>query len=245
MCVWGGNVASILFVLDKTPYWFVRTYIILFLMAPILNMYLDRIMFKERFILLCILFFIAVYLGIRSDDTSLVGGKNIVNFMFIYSIGDTLMVFKERVNNVRTYKYVISWILLNVLVMLGYQFTGCNPLWVASFSYCGPILILNATLLFCIFSKISIKSSTINAMGTSMFSVYILHCDPTVLKCIVLPLVQQLHNYTLNNFSYLFGLVLLTCGIFASCILMDKLFTPLWILGRNIAGKVDLYIQRL
>lgn len=214
-------------------------------MAPILNMYLDRTTLKERFILLCVLFFIAVYLGIRSDDTSLVGGKNIINFMFIYSIGDTLRVFKERVNNVRTYKYVMSWILLNMLVMSGYQFTGCNPLWVASFSYCGPILILNAILLFCIFSKISIKSKLINAMGASMFSVYILHCDPTVLKRMILPLVQQLHNCNLNICFYLFGLVLLTCGILASCVLLDKLFTPIWILGKNISGKVDLYIQRL
>ena len=200
---------------------------------------------KERCMLLFVMFFIAVYLGIRSDDESLIGGKNIINFMFIYSIGDTLRVFSERLKNIETYKYVLSWFLLNIFVMFGYRYTGFNPLWVASFSYCGPILILNATLLFIILQKISIKSKLINSIGVSMFSVYILHCAPSVLKYLILPIVQYLHNCNLNMFCYFSGLVLLTCGILASCVLLDKLFTPVWALGKNIAEKADLYIQRL
>lgn len=214
-------------------------------MAPILNSYLDKIRMKERSILLCVMFFIAVYLGMNSDDDSLIEGKNIVNFMFIYSIGDTLKVLKEKVDSIRAYNFFVSWLLLNALVMFGYQYTGSTPLWGISFSYCGPILILNATLLFCIFSKISIESKIVNSMGASMFSVYILHCDPTVLKYLILPLVQYLHNCNLNIYCYLLGLILLTCGILASCILLDKLFTPVWMSGKNIAGKIDLYIQRL
>ena len=71
-------------VLFKTPYWFVRTYLCLYLISPLLNKCLKDISTKERSYYIFALAIIAVYLGILQCDISLIDGKNLANFMLIY-----------------------------------------------------------------------------------------------------------------------------------------------------------------
>ena len=68
ICLHPGGVNSkeilkVLLFVSHTPYWFMRTYIFLFLFAPIINMYLSLVTDKKRILLLATLFFIGIYLG--------------------------------------------------------------------------------------------------------------------------------------------------------------------------------------
>ena len=55
-------VKSLLFI-SHTPFWFIRSYIMLFLVAPVVNHYLENITPTRRLYLMLALGWIAVYLG--------------------------------------------------------------------------------------------------------------------------------------------------------------------------------------
>ena len=82
--------------ISHTPYWFIRTYLCLYLFSPVLNKYLENITAKNRFILIGVLFFISFYLGTSHGDPSLSDGKNLANFSLLYLLGNTLHAYEER-----------------------------------------------------------------------------------------------------------------------------------------------------
>ena len=61
---------SVCFV-SRTSYWYMRTYIILFLLSPIINKCIETINAKQRIFLLIVLFVIAVYFAMQGKDPSL------------------------------------------------------------------------------------------------------------------------------------------------------------------------------
>lgn len=91
-CLWQHQgikemVKSLLFI-SHTPFWFIRSYIMLFLVAPVVNHYLENITPTRRLYLMLALGWIAVYLGTVGGDSSLAGGKNLANFLFLYCLGN-------------------------------------------------------------------------------------------------------------------------------------------------------------
>lgn len=96
--LWGRDfeqfVKDLLFV-SVCKYWFVRTYVYLYLLSPIINKYLNMINDKTRLCFILVLVYISVWVGLTQGDESISGGKNIVNFILLYTIGDTLKVYKN------------------------------------------------------------------------------------------------------------------------------------------------------
>lgn len=221
-----GGVKSLL-LFSKSPYWFIRTYFFLFLISPMLNNFLTDN--KRRLQMLLFLGFIAVYMG-NVHEPSLKDGKNVALFMFLYVLGDCLKVFRFKYE-----RWNISWVLLayltlNVLLVSSYMSFHDNLvgklLWVMSYPYCSPILILNASMLFVIFSKIQFKSQIINWLGASVLSVYVLHHQHLILYSLIGPIVVQLYNISYNSTILLIGLSLITIAILMICIAIDKIVMP-------------------
>ncbi len=72
---------------SATPFWFMRTYLCLYLISPVINLFLSHSNTKQRLALLCVLAFISHYLGSAGFDPSLAGGKNLVTFLFLLRCG--------------------------------------------------------------------------------------------------------------------------------------------------------------
>ena len=67
--------------ISHTPYWFIRTYLCLYLFSPILNKYLTDISMKQRLLLISGLSFISIYLGTSHGDPSLSDVKILRTFL--------------------------------------------------------------------------------------------------------------------------------------------------------------------
>ena len=104
----GKNIITDLFFISYTPYWFVRTYLFLFLLSPMLNKYLDNIGVFQRLVFIFVLAYMAVWMGTIQCDGSLEGGKNVVNFFLIYTIGNTLHVYQDKWKDISISKLLIS-----------------------------------------------------------------------------------------------------------------------------------------
>lgn len=231
-------------VLFKTPYWFVRTYLCLYLISPLLNKCLKDISTKERSYYIFALAIIVVYLGILQCDISLIDGKNLANFMLIYIIGDTIRHEQQRLKIVPNWCFFSTFTFFNLLLMVLYvlfsNFAISDIIWNWSFPYYSPFLIISSVLFFIPFTRIVLCSPVINFVASSVFSVYIIHHQPTILDVCLKPVSLWLYNCVED--SVLFVLLIMSLysvNIIVICIFIDKLLTPIWLLLQRLGLYID------
>ena len=86
-------------------------------------------------------------------------------------------------------------------------------------------MIVNAILVFMMFGKLHINSVWINSIATSMFAVYIIHCQPMIHNIFVMGALRNVLKFSEGVFVKLF---VLTIAIMLICVLIDKCLTPYW-----------------
>lgn len=223
------TVRDLLFV-SRTPFWFVRTYLYLFMLAPILNYWLEDN--KRSKYLIYVLAFISVYIGLMGKDPSLREGKIILNFALVYAIGHELKGVVERKDRISTVKVAVGWLLLNVTVMIicgifNSQLVG-KVIWMLSFPYNSPLLLINSILVFIIFGRMKFKSKVVNYIATSSFAIYLLHTHPFVrfelLPSLVLIFIDP-NSLVILTLLYI---TLISLGIMTIVLFVDKCITPVW-----------------
>lgn len=246
--------------ITNTPYWFIRTYLFLYLISPILNTFLNN---TTQTKINCVLFFtgiVSVYFGTTQGDPSLCDGKNIANFTFLYILGHTIHHYKNIWKAIPIKLITLSILLLNLaifslLFLFNRGTTIGAHIWLLSMPYCSPLLIINASLVFILFSQLNLKSKTINNLAKSTLAIYLIHCQPTIHKFIILPVVEMFSRkafshsfYELSEGIELYKILVFFyaagCTIFvmAGSIFIDKSLFPIWLLGRKIFKKFSLYL---
>lgn len=205
--------------------WFIRTYIMLFLVSPIINKYTEFTPPNSFKIMCVIMAFISVYLGIKGDDVSLNGGKNLVNFIFIYFLGHAIKM-KYFVPNLSLKTWIMVYMAFNVLECSTYYLSFGHGLAckisVYGWTYNSPLLIINAILFFMIFSKLKIESSFIPSLARSVFPIYLIHSNLNV-QNISWPIVKDA-----SNINQLASYLAATFIIMLLCMLIDKILAPIY-----------------
>lgn len=231
----GGNLKemlkTVLFV-SHTPYWFMRTYICLFIFAPIINLYLNVVTDKKRILLLTSLFFISTYLGTSHGDPSLQDGKNLANFIFLYVIGNTLNRYKSYWERFRYSRLIPAFIVINIALVVSYLSVGSSSImgktiWILSYPYCSPILLVNALLMFLIIGKMHLRSTKINYLASSTLAIYLIHSQPVILN-VIGKAVPVLKDLSFDNVSFLLLIICYTLVIILISIFIDKALQPIW-----------------
>lgn len=235
-------IANQLLFVSHSQYWFMRTYIGLFLLAPVINKYLDTCSNKNRIALIVCLLFIATWQGISYGDPSLYAGKNIINFMLLYSIGDTCRRYNNIVKQIPMHKLILAYFILNTLLVGTYanfhELAIAQIIYRLSYQYCSPILLINSILVFFIFMKISFVSALINNIAKSVLAIYLIHSNNVFFPTIVEPAILRIISEG-SHFSNIFGLFILTIAIFMLCLIIDRIFTPIWILTEKTSTIIE------
>lgn len=217
-----------LFFISHSPYWFIKTYLCLYLFSPVLNKYLDKADRKDRLFLICSLTFISVYLGSTLGDSSLTYGKNLINFSLLYVLGNTFKVYEKHLRKIPSRYLIYAYIILNCCILYTFAQGGLisKIIWFASFPYCSPLLIVNAGIFFLIISRLKLKSRSINYIASSMFAVYLLHCQPYVANRINIYLSHSLVNDSIIlNFCtvLLYSVIIIVISVLIDKILLSSL----------------------
>lgn len=219
------------FFISRSPYWFIRVYFCLFLISPLLNKWLDNSTFRNKLFILFVLFFISVYEAFMGDE-SVFGGKNVVFFMFLYVLGDILREKQEVLNKLNMVILFLGWLIFNiVLVLLWIRFRETSfgeHLWYYSFPYSSPLIIINATWFFIIFSKIRLKSTIINYCAQSVFAVYILTEHSLIKPLLLLPILTRIYSLIHNPGSLVLTIIFFAMVVMFVCVLIDFIFRPLF-----------------
>jgi len=199
-------------------YWFVTCYVVLYIISPWLNIWVDsleRLIYKK---FLVVGFFI-VYLWptcsflINSPRFINDSGYGIVNFIYLYMLGRYIRLYFVNRYTLKFYwgGYILSSLALflcqyGLSWLLGFEFTS----WL---SYNTLFCFMGSVCLFMAFKNISFRSSIVNYWAKPCLAVYLIHMAPFVLGkfCIVVGL-QDYHGL-----SYLVLIFILPVAVYLAC----------------------------
>jgi len=169
--------------------WFVFCYLGLFMFAPVLNSYIDRIQSHEllRFIGIYYafsLFFGYICYGVWGTPKDFLEGMSILSLIGLYFVGSYLKKVETSgfpILRKSAIFYISSFFGLTVfqslfafaLLRLGVK---SSP-----YGYMNPIILLESVCLFMFFAKLKIRyNKWINFWASSALAAYLLHCSPSL-----------------------------------------------------------------
>lgn len=228
-----------------TGWWFTTIYLGLYLIAPVLNAFVEKI---TPWQLSYFLFAFYVYQTVSQQwvSNSFDAGYSIMSFFGLYLTGRLLSVIDlKRFKWFRTDKLLVLWggttLLIGVEVLLyailrhrgGTEIQGS----VFGMTYNNPLVILQSVICFCIFLTLRFTNKIVNWFACSALSIYLLHMHPGW-KQELYGLAESLYAYSF--FTHYALLMLLIIGIVVVSVLIDKI--RIWCF-ECIYTKLDKYLQ--
>ncbi len=235
---------------SATPFWFMRTYVCLYLLAPMLNLYLMNADLIKRFYIIFVLAFISHWVGTIGQDPSLMDGKNVITFMFLYVIGDTLKCYKDSLAKIPHNYYGLAFIIINVILVLIYSnWTGRIAdvtYWRVFFSYCSFGLLINSILFFLWIGNFQLQSRFVNYIAEASLTIYMIHGSSLIFFNLLSRVIRKILATNPSNFLLFLEIFGLTTCIVTTCIIVDIMLRPIW-RGLDILGErlTLLYQQKV
>ena len=243
-----GGAKSIikgLFCISRTHFWFIRTYVILYLLSPLVNAFLKNANLKSRISLFLALFFISDYMGTVGNDPALYEGYNIVTFMLFYVVGNSIHKYKDLLSRYSFKNLMIIWLISNTVFVglfsvLGFSNRMINStyIWIL-FEYTSPGLLISSSLFFIAISQLHFRSHLINRIAKASLAIYIIH--GAFMIGYIGPISANLYNSNNNPFYIIGATFLLALAIVVACVLIYWLMTPVWKIIDTIGQGLQKY----
>ena len=222
------EVAGCFFWTQADSYWFITSYICLYLFAPVLNIFIDNVD-RSTYIKVLIAFFIfqTLYAFLGGGADFFMKGYSAMSFIGLYLLAS----FVRKFINSSVYSksvYFIGYIsisLISTAIFVFCIFTDFSFISDRFLAYSNPLVIFSSLCLLLFFSKLSFNNRFINSLSVSVFAVYLLHCNPHVFDLYIESIRAVVIKQTVNE--YLLVLVIV-CIWFLIAIIIDQLRIITW-----------------
>ena len=224
------NMKNVLACFSLTKFdWFVKSYSVLLILAPVLNLFLDRASTKlQRQVVFWFFLYSSTYGWLGGASRFFINGYSPLSFIGLYLLAGYIH------RNIGSFNYCkqndlfvfFTAISLNTfinVIALKYEFRQIDTI----YAYNNPLTILGSLHLLLYFSKINMPTNAVvNRIAASSFAVYLLHSQvdirPVFSSCV-------LHMYSEYNgmacISLIFVFLLL---VFMISVLIDQIRICLW-----------------
>lgn len=201
-----------------TAYWFITSYIGLYLLAPMLNQYIDSL-FANGGGKKC-LYFIAAFFGLQFYyqlfsvlDFGL--GYTIISLCGIYMIGRYIRLTDFSLSKSKSLAGYIIFTLLIAFTSIVGGFWGKNL-----FFYNNPLVVIQTIFIFLFFKQLKLQSSIINYCSSSVLAIYLFHMHPDI--------KQHFYNYAESLYAYpplihTIWLLIIILSVFIIAIPIDRI----------------------
>lgn len=167
--------------------WFIKAYLVLLIMAPILNIYVDNSSESlQRHVLVWFYLFSSTY-GFAGASQFFLEGYSPLSFVGLYLIAQYVHVTSKKgetpvfiqkllcFNKYVDFGICLFFIFSNTIIGLWTLRLGF-PIYNKVYAYCNPLVIISSLYFLLFFSKCEIGySRLINVLAASSFAVYLLH----------------------------------------------------------------------
>lgn len=169
------TVADIFLIND---YWFIRAYLILFVMAPVLNTFaehVERNLFRNILIVYFVMQTLFSYLG---NNIWWYDGYSPLTFWGIYLLGRYMRMYPNRLTMMNKAYDGLAYLLLSlVIAILSVLFILLANTGGRLYNYTCPLVIASSVYFFLFFTKIRFKSKTVNWIASSCVAAYLTHMN--------------------------------------------------------------------
>lgn len=213
--------------------WFIKAYILLYILAPVLNAFVDKTSRKDfRNVLIAFFSFEFVYGWIFSDSTQHIqSGYSTISFIGLYLLARYVRIYQPRISMKSRGFYFALLIIAPLFVtaayitppLLGLKTTAFGSLLI---SYVSPYCIAFSMFMILLFSKFQIQSKVINWVAASSFSVFLIHTNPNTLwhfKDFICKLYEK--SNCIEFWLYTFCFLIL---IFVTAVVIDQIRIVVW-----------------
>lgn len=220
------------------PYWFARSYLLLYLLSPALNKVIEYLHHRHAkwpagtpLLIVIVLYALVQSIFGWYENSRLWGseGDSVFTFIFLYFVGRWLRLYGHRITHLPRWFYLFTYFVLCIAVafmggraILHNNADGCF-FWYKNTSL--PVIVA-AISLFLFFQRLSFHNLRVNMLAASCFAVYLFNCSPSLFK-----LYKGLSGYFLTSSSrsqVLFCAVILISTYFFAAVLLDQLRIFLW-----------------
>lgn len=182
--------------LEFDNYWFIRIYILLYILSPYINIIIEKLNKKEHLKLIIILFILFSCISTLTNQRTISDtGFSIVHFVYLYILGaylnkyNVLDTIKEKIKNrnisivlIRMYivcgliNFLLYGLFSNALAFThkGILFEISNTMVNNLFYYQTPILIIQSIAYFLFFNTFSFTNNLVNKVSSCILSVYLI-----------------------------------------------------------------------
>lgn len=203
--------------------WFIKAYLLLFILAPVLNAFIEnsnRILHRN---ILIGFFTIQTLYGCLLSADFFNNGYGTLSFIGLYLLARYIKLYTPRWSQFKRGYDILLYLLCAVLItgitLLGFK-VGKNTD-ILMFTYINPLVIIESVALLLFFSKLNFSSRLINWVAASSFSVYLFHANPNILNAFFKDSIECIYNNFkgIQTIFYIFAFIILT---FAVSILIDQ-----------------------
>lgn len=207
--------------------WFVMAYLLLYLFAPMINMFIESLT-QRQFLYFLLAFTTIQFLhGFVIQVGWFDKGMSPLTLMSLYMIGRYMRLYPNCITSMSKWIDMLIYFTVSLLGAFctflgvrhgaeGYRF----------FSYASPTIIIASVYFFLFFTKISFRSRLINWVAASAFAVYVLNCEGHFWSFYLL----TNRTWWLNGSpqSYLVNTLLFDVAVFVVAIMLDKVRFIVW-----------------
>ena len=237
------TVRSLMF-FSNSHFWFVKTYLYLFLVSPMINLWLKHATERQRWYMVVVFGFVACYMAVSKGDASMSTGKNLTNFIYFYLVGNQLYYYRDRWMNIKTSRLLLFYLLFNVVILTLEYFMHGNVVGKIikslSFPYSSPLILIGAIMFFMIIGKQRIQSRFINYVAASSLAIYLIHGSRPYLPELHGVVCGYLQGITSYNSLLFLAYIVYTLIIITTCVCIDKCLTPVWNIINNTGRRLQL-----
>lgn len=226
--------------------WFIRAYVCLYIIVPILNTFVENVEMHElRKTLIFFFIFQTIFSWLFDAASFFESGYSTMSFIGLYLLGRYVRIVSPKWCNFNKWIDFIIYMGISLILSVTAIFVisiDKSGAMSKIYSYVNPLVILSSLYLLLFFSKLSIKSKVINWIASSSFAAYLLHANPNIFSSYFVPTIRQIvEEHT--GFSVLIFLFFFLVVVYIVAIFLDKIRQFVWNrLWRNIKHKGSSYI---
>jgi len=213
--------------LDPGAYWFVKVYMALYLLSPVLNIFADTASRRQFKTVLLSVFAFQFIFGWLFEATTWIGaGYSLSWFICLYLLARYMRVHQpwftrfRRSTDLGIYLGVAAFLTMAVFILRHYNVGG-----ILYFYNC-PVVVVGAMYLLLFFSKLSLHSRMVNQVAISALAIYLTHSNSYLAKY---------YDGTIERWfceesrpTFILYAFLLIAAVFVGSILTDKVRLALW-----------------
>ena len=235
------NCWSRLFLLGDGHYWFVKTYVALYLISPVLNAFVDNASRRQQAIVLVGYFvFQTIYGWWWEGTTWLRGGYSLPSFIALYLLARYMHRFQPGFTRFSKWIDLLIYIdyvaLLAVIMYLLKQAGMRGDYW---YFYTCTLVIVGAVYLLPFFSKLHLRSRLVNWVAASAFAAYLTQSSTFTYSYYDNTIADWFNDQ--SRCVFILYAAIFIAVVFVASILLDKLRLIIW---RTMTEVINKFVNK-